>query len=109
MREYFCGLDVATAETAVCVIDDAGVAVLETKVASEPLAIAEALRPFAAGLRRVGHEAGSLSPWLQPGLKGLGLPVHCLETRHVRAALDAQRNTACRASGPDRAWPNRAA
>lgn len=92
MREYFCGLDVATAETALCIVDDKGDVVLETKVASDPPSIAAALQPFAAGLRRVGHEAGSLSPWLQPELKALGLPVHCLETRHVRAALDAQRN-----------------
>lgn len=42
--------------------------------------------------RRVGHEAGSLSPWLHPELKKLGLPVICLETQHVRAAMSAQRN-----------------
>lgn len=64
MREYFCGLDVAVAETAVCVIDDKGQAVLETKVPSDPPSIAAALTPYAGGLRRVGHEAGSLSPWL---------------------------------------------
>ena len=92
MREYFCGLDVATAETALCIVDDKGDVVLETKAPTDPASIATALHPFAAGLRRVGHEAGSLSPWLQPELKALGLPVHCLETRHVRAALDAQRN-----------------
>lgn len=92
MREYFCGLDVATSETALCIVDDKGDVVLETKVPSDPASIAAALHPFAGGLRRVGHEAGSLSPWLQPELKALGLPVHCLETRHVRAALDAQRN-----------------
>lgn len=92
MREYFAGLDVATAETAVCVVDDKGDVVLETKVASDPPSIAEALHPFASALRRAGHEAGSLSPWLQRELKVMGLPIHCLETRHVRSALDAQRN-----------------
>lgn len=29
---------------------------------------------------------------MQPGLKALGLPAVCLETRHVRAAMAAQRN-----------------
>jgi transposase len=43
-------------------------------------------------LRRAGHEAGALSPWLHPGLKALGIPAICLETRHVRAAMSAQRN-----------------
>lgn len=92
MGEHFAGLDVASEESALCVIDDKGGVMLETKVASEPAAIAVALAPFAGGLRAVGHEAGSLSPWLQREMKALGLPAHCLETRHVRAALDAQRN-----------------
>ncbi len=50
------------------------------------------LKPFLPKLRRVGHEAGSLSPWLHPELAALGLPVVCLETQHVRAAMSAQRN-----------------
>jgi transposase len=44
------------------------------------------------GLRRVGREASSWSPWLHPELEKLGLPVICLETQHVRAVLKAQRN-----------------
>lgn len=54
--------------------------------------IAEALRRYAGRLRRVGREAGSLSPSLHTGLLEIGIPAVCLETRHVRAALSAQRN-----------------
>ena len=90
--EYFCGLDVAIEETAVCVVDDRGEVHLTVKVASEPEALFTVLKPFVTRLRRVGHEAGSLSPWLHPELKKLGLPVICLETQHVRAAMSAQRN-----------------
>ncbi len=43
-------------------------------------------------MKRAGHEAGSWSPWLHPELKALGVPVVCLETRQVRAAMSAQRN-----------------
>ncbi len=43
-------------------------------------------------LKRAGHEAGALSPWLHPGLLALGVPVVRLETRQVRAAMSAQRN-----------------
>jgi len=43
-------------------------------------------------LRRAGHEAGALSPWLQSELLALGLPVICVEARHARAAMSAQRN-----------------
>ncbi|MGL4239626.1 MAG: IS110 family transposase, partial [Beijerinckiaceae bacterium] len=62
------------------------------KVATEPEALSAVLQPFVARLRRVGHEAGSLSPWLHPELLKHGLPTICLETQHVRAAMAAQRN-----------------
>jgi transposase len=90
--EYFCGLDVGMDETAVCVVDDKGKAMLETTVVTDPEAIKVALKPYLGRLRRAGHEAGSLSPWLHPELLRLGLPAVCLETHHVRAALKAQRN-----------------
>ena len=89
---HFAGLDVSIEETAVCVVDDQGTVLMQCSVATEPQAIAEALAPFAATLRRAGHEAGALSPWLHPGLLALGVPVVCLETRQVRAAMSAQRN-----------------
>jgi len=72
--EYFAGLDVATEETAICVIDGAGSIVLEATVATDPETIWRALREHLPRLRRVGHEAGSLSPWLQAELTKLGLP-----------------------------------
>jgi transposase len=90
--EHFAGLDVATVDSALCVVDDTGEIVFESKIPSEPGAIAAALAPYAASLRRIGHEAGSLSPWLQRELKAMGWPIHCLETCHVKAALKAQRN-----------------
>lgn len=95
--EFFCGLDVAMDETAICVVDDRGVVHLETSAVSDPVAIRDALKPYHGRLRRVGHEAGSLSPWLHPEMLKLGLPAVCLETQHVRAALSAQRNKTDRA------------
>ena len=92
MMEYFAGLDVSIEETAICVVGDDGKVVLETEVPTEPQLIADALERYAGRLRRVGHEAGSISPWLHAGMLALGLPAVCLETRHVRAALSAQRN-----------------
>lgn len=89
--EFFCGLDVGMDETAICVVDDKGKVALEVAVVTDPDAIKAALTPYLGRLRRLGHEAGSLSPWLHPELLKLGLPV-CLETFHVRAALKAQRN-----------------
>lgn len=90
--EFFAGLDVSIEETAICVVGDDGKVVLETAVPTEPALIADALGPYAGRLRRAGHEAGSLSPWLHAGMLEIGVPAVCLETRHVRAALSAQRN-----------------
>jgi transposase len=90
--EYFAGLDVAMEETAICVIDREGQVFLETKVTTDPDALFGALKPYVSKLRRLGHEAGSLSPWLQVELKQRGLPAVCLEAWNVRAALSAMRN-----------------
>ena len=90
--EYFAGMDVAMEETSICVLDQDGKVVLETAVATDPDAIFKALKNHIRRLRRVGHEAGSLSPWLQVELKQRGLPAICLEAWHARAALSAMRN-----------------
>ncbi|WP_306119160.1 MULTISPECIES: IS110 family transposase [unclassified Roseitalea] len=88
----FAGLDVSIDETAICVVDEHGEVLCRASVATDPAAIVEVLAPWMASLKRVGHEAGSLSPWLQPELVAAGLPAVCLETRHVRASMGAQRN-----------------
>lgn len=90
--EHFASLDVATATTAVCVVDRSGASVLSETVPTDPETIAQTLAPYGQSLRRVGHEAGSLSPWLHRQLEALGVPICCLEMHHVRAAMAAQRN-----------------
>jgi transposase len=45
-----------------------------------------------AELRATGHELGSLSAWLQLQLAKRAVPAVCLETKHARAAMSAQRN-----------------
>ena len=76
--EFFSGLDVSMERTAICVVDDKGEVQMQTEVVTDPDAIA-ALKPFLPQLRRAGHEAGSLSPWLQPELIKRRRPLH----RHV--------------------------
>ena len=66
--KYYAGLDVSLEETSVCVVDGDGAIVAERKVASEPRAIAEALRALGLVFERVGLEAGPLSPWLHDRL-----------------------------------------
>jgi transposase len=61
-------------------------------VASEPEALLEVLTKTIYRFKRVGLEAGPLSQWLFSALAEAGLPVICVETRHMRAVLKAQIN-----------------
>src|SRR3974390_1710349 len=90
--DYFAGLDVSVKDTSVCIVDDTGKIVREVKVASEPDALLVALRNPAYQFKRIGLEAGPLSQWLFSALGEAGLPVICVETRHMRAVLKAQIN-----------------
>src|SRR5436305_13623399 len=89
---YFAGLDVAVKETSVCIVDDAGKIVRAVKVASEPEALLAVLKNLAYQFKRTGLEAGPLSQWLFSALAEAGLPVICVETRHMQAVLKAQLN-----------------
>jgi transposase len=64
----------------------------EVKVASEPQALLAVPRDATYCFKRIGLEAGPLSQWLYGALAETGLPVICVETRHMQAALKAQIN-----------------
>ena len=90
--DYFAGLDVSVKETSVCIVDETGKIVREVKLASEPDALVAVLKNPAYHFKRIGLEAGPLSQWLFSALAEAGLPVICVETRHMRAVLKAQIN-----------------
>jgi len=90
--DHFAGLDVSVKETSVCIVDDTGKIVREVKVASEPDALLPVLTNPTYHFKRIGLEAGPLSQWLFSALAEVGLPVICVETRHMRAVLKAQIN-----------------
>src|SRR2546421_10549939 len=90
--DHFAGLDVSVKETSVCIVDDTGKIVREVKVASEPEALLQVLTNPAYRFKRIGLEAGPLSQWLFSALDEAGLPVICVETRHMQAVLKAQIN-----------------
>jgi transposase len=90
--DHFAGLDVSVKETSVCIVDDTGRIVQEVKVASEPEALLRVLMNPGYHIKRIGLEAGPLSQWLFSALADAGLPVICVETRHMRAVLKAQIN-----------------
>src|SRR5882762_10111848 len=90
--DQFAGLDVSVKDTSVCIVDYAGKIVREVKVASEPDALLAVLTNPAYRFKRIGLEAGPLSQWLFSALAEAGLPVICVETRHMQAVLKAQIN-----------------
>ena len=90
--DHFAGLDVSVKETSICIVDDTGRIVREVKVVSEPEALLQVLANPTYHFKRIGLEAGPLSQWLFSTLAEAGLPVICVETRHMRAALKAQIN-----------------
>ena len=90
--DHFAGLDLSVKDTSVCVVDGAGKVIREVKLASEPDALLQVLRNAAYYFKRIGLEAGPLSQWLFSAPAEAGLPVICIETRHMRAVLKAQIN-----------------
>src|SRR6201987_2343359 len=90
--DHFAGLDVSVKDTSVCIVEETGKIVREAKVASEPEALLAILAKPAYRFKRIGLEAGPLSQWLFSALVEAGLPMICVETRHMRAALKAQIN-----------------
>jgi transposase len=87
--DHYAGIDVSLEYSSVCVVDAAGNILREGKVASEPQALVGYFEALGLIVERIGLEAGPLSQWLYAGLKGAGLRVELLETRHVRDAFKA--------------------
>jgi transposase len=87
--EHYAGIDVSLEHSSVCVVDGSGKIVRESKVASEPEALVAWFEALGLRLARIGLEAGPLSQWLYAGLRGAGLAVELLETRHVHDAFKA--------------------
>ena len=87
---YFVGLDISLDKTSICIVDNNGNICVEGEAETDPNAIATFLQKNDLPLTLIGLEAGNLSSWLYIGLAECNLPVVCLETRHAKAALNAQ-------------------
>src|SRR6202165_727812 len=86
--DHYAGIDVSLECSSVCVVEASGKIVREGKVASEPEALVAWFGSLGFGLARIGLEAGPLSQWLFAAMRGAGLAVELIETRHVRKALE---------------------
>ena len=67
--EYYAGLDISLDETSVCVVDEHGKIIRESKVSTDPDALMKELNSLRVTYKRVGLEASSLGGWLHVGLR----------------------------------------
>ena len=73
--DFFIGLDVSLASTAICVLNVHGKVAKESKVETEQEALALFLRSLSGTVVVVGLEAGPLSQWLYRPLTEAGFEV----------------------------------
>lgn len=91
MNQY-AGLDVSMKTTAICIVDQQGEILFESEVDSTPEAITKALLKNSQTLERIGLESGPLSHHLTKELLEFGLPVECVDARHLNAFLSVKVN-----------------
>ena len=76
---YYAGLDVSLRTVNICVIDDEGELVAETKLASDIQDIVACLDDLNIEIESVALEAGTLTQYLHDGLQAAGFEVVCME------------------------------
>jgi len=88
----FAGIDVSLRSVNICVVDEVGELVAETKLSSDVQDIIVYLDKLEHSIDIVGLEAGILAQYLTYRLQAAGFNVACMEARQVKAALSAMRN-----------------
>ena len=89
---YYAGLDVSLRTVNICIVDDEGEFVAESKLASDVQEIVAYLDELKLDIECVSLEAGTLAQYLTYGLQSAGFEVICMEARQVKGALSAMRN-----------------
>lgn len=89
---HYAGLDVSMTSTAICVVDSNGSIITEGVVDSSPDAIAKFLLKTKLTYNVVGLETGPISPHLSKELLEFGLPVTCIDAKHLHAFLSVKVN-----------------
>lgn len=88
---FYCGIDLASKTTALCVVDEQDKVVLDAQVATEPEVIGRRLRTFGKVLCLV--EAAPLAEWCKRGLEALGFECEIIDTRRAQKLFDSRKKT----------------
>jgi transposase len=89
---YYAGFDVSLRTVNICIIDEQGEFITETKLASDVQDIVAYLDELELDIESLALEAGTLTQYLTYGLQSAGFEVICMEARQVKGALSAMRN-----------------
>ena len=87
--KHYAAIDVSLELSSICIVDETGKVVKESKVESHPDALVKFFKGLGLPLTLIGLEAGPLSQWLFSGLVEAGFASVLMETRHVKKALSA--------------------
>jgi len=87
--KHYAAIDVSLELSSICIVDEAGKVVKESKVETHPDALVKFFNGLGLPLTLIGFEAGPLSQWLHAGLTKAGFETVLMETRHVKKALSA--------------------
>lgn len=90
--KYYAGLDVAMKETFICILDEEGQNIFESKCSTDPQLIYVELTKGGVELEKVGLETGCLSHYLLKGLQDLGCKAICIDARKMAAILSVTIN-----------------
>lgn len=91
--KHYIGLDISKKETAICMVDQSGKVIAETKAITDPDAIHNAIATFGnVDVELVGLESGSWSHWLCEELVCRDLPAVCCDARKMAAVLNLKVN-----------------
>jgi len=89
---YYAGLDVSLKEVSICVVDDDGTIIARGTAPADPDGVAGWFENRSLTPKRIVHESGQLSIWLQRGMVELGLPAICIDARKAHKSLSARLN-----------------
>ena len=91
--EHYAGLDVSLKGISICVVDEDGKTIARGACPADPEGVAGWFRNRDLKPRRIVHESGMLSIWLQRGMARLGLPVTCIDAgRRTRPCRPGSTN-----------------